>query len=83
MALEVIDEFQEINCHGKLFTGEGTLQIDKCGTNQTLHIEGLPRLDPWYHMTQFFNLPKIRSAKRALSEEGILTEFGQPQLANR
>jgi len=40
----------------KLFTREGTLPIDMRGIEQTFHIEGLPRLDPYYHMIRFFDL---------------------------
>jgi hypothetical protein len=64
------------------FTREGTPPIDKHGIKQTLRIEGLPRLDPLYHMIRFYDLPKTRSAESALGGN-ILTEFGQPQPASR
>jgi hypothetical protein len=58
MTSEVIFESQEKDCMGNLFTREGTLPIGKLGMKQKPHIEGLPRLDPSYHMIRFFDFTK-------------------------
>ena len=48
------------------------------GTEQTLHIEGLPLLDPCYHMIRFFNLSKLDQKRECWERSRNSDSLSQP-----